>query len=199
MLAPRLCWMALLATMACDSDGRDPGELLSGELTGQLGGEPFAVQYGLLWDWDDDWGARLWFADGPATCDGAYPDPNNAPQFHAWIEMQPDPGSGQDWIGPYIIMQNSPRLVFEFDSGELHLDRVDEHSASGHLAWRGAVDAPDEIYSLEGTSRSSTATWNIPATDAHRLCPARGSADATGHRQTGRGRQRSSYVVVSWS
>ena len=152
-----LCCMALLAATACGSDARDarePGELLSGELTGRSGGEPFPVQYGTLFDWDEgqpfDHGARLSFHNGPVTCDGSYVD-GKYPTFAAWIEMEADPQSDEDWDGPYMLFQNSPRVVLEFESGQLHLDRVDEHSASGHLSWGGPGETPDEIYSLEGT------------------------------------------------
>lgn len=148
--------MALLAVTACGSepraaaDAREPGALLSGELIGRAGGEPFPVGYGLLFDWDDDWGARLGFLNVPVTCDGYYVE-DRFPDFSAWIEMETDPRSDQDWNGPYTIVRNSPRVVLELDGGELHLDRVDEHSVSGRVIWGGAGENPDEVYSLEGT------------------------------------------------
>jgi hypothetical protein len=142
--------VALLAVPACGSDAREPGALLSGELIGRAGGEPFPVQYGHVDDWDGDWGARLGFTDVPLTCDGFYLG-DRFPDFSAWIEMEVDPRRDEDWNGAHTIMQNSPRVVLEFDSGELHLDRVDEDSVSGHLAWGGSGEMPGEVYSLEGT------------------------------------------------
>jgi len=142
-----LLWIALLAISACGSEG-EPGTLRSGELTGRLGGEPFPVQYGHFYDWDGDWGARLGFLDVPATCDGFVDEPS---QFSAWIDMDVDPESDQDWNGAYTIMQNTPRVVRDFDSGQLHLDSVESTTVSGTLSWGGAGETPDDVFSLEGT------------------------------------------------
>jgi hypothetical protein len=153
------CCLALLAATACGSDARDarePGELLSGELTGRASGEPFPIQYGSLTNWEDPYferGARLSFYDRSVTCDGSYVK-GESPDFAAWIDVEVDPQSDQDWNGPnqitYYGSEDHPRMDLHYQTGQLHLDRVDEHSASGHVSW-GGPEPSGEVYSLEGT------------------------------------------------
>ena len=69
--------------------------------------------------------------------------------------MEADPQSGQDWNGPYTIMrwgsEDQTRLSVHFRRGRLHFDRVDEHSAAGHLSWGGLDETSGEVFALEGT------------------------------------------------
>lgn len=159
----RICYIVLLGTTACASDARElrvcpydrgeAGELLSGELIGQADGESFPVRYGFLVDWDRYVAplARLSFGDGP-FCFGCVDGDH---EFSAWMDIDVDPQSDQDLDGPHTIhrfaSEDLPRLSLDFDNGQLHLDRVDEHSVSGYLSWGGPHDQYDRVFALEGT------------------------------------------------
>jgi hypothetical protein len=149
-----LTCVVAFAVLACGAEGREQAELLSGDLTGRLGGDTFPVRYGRLWDWDGDWGSRIRFSNGPSNvdCRGERTSDSPLPTFHAFMELG-DPDSGQDWDGPHTIMRHSPRVELQFSTGQFHLDEVGEDWASGSLSWGGTGEeyGVEYTYTLDGT------------------------------------------------